>query len=102
MTNATKGALLGALNTVLALLDLFGVHSTTKTNGIVLLIANAILGLVIFATRKLSPKWQAEVNTVATDVVKAVDAAAPAVKAVAEKKTAKTTKTTAKKTAEKK
>lgn len=96
MTNAAKGALLGALNTILGILATAGTLSD-KTTGLVAIIANAVLGVVIFATRKLSPKWQAVVNEVATDTAKAVEESAPVVeeivKTTAKKKTTKKTTT---------
>ena len=95
MTNAAKGTLLAAVNTILGLLDAFGIHASASTNGVILLVANAALGAVIFGTRRLSPKWQSEINTVTADAAKAVTDAAPVVeevvKAAAKKKAVKTT-----------
>lgn len=56
MTNATKGALLGVVNTVLALIVSFGVDLSADQIGTIMACVNAIFTALILVTYKNSPK----------------------------------------------
>ena len=70
ITNSTKAAIIAAVNSIIALGDVVGIHSTSKTTAIVFVVVNLALGAAAFFTRKLSPRWQASAVTVANDVTK--------------------------------
>lgn len=68
MTNAFKAQVLAATNTVLLLVDGFGVHLTVKQTSAVIAVVNIALGAAIWTTRKRSPKWIETATEVASDV----------------------------------
>lgn len=98
MTNATKAAILGALNAVFGALLSFGVVSiSSDTQGKIFFSANLILGGLVLVTRKRSPRWNTEVQSVAKDVTQVVSVVSTVEKTVP-KKTTTPVKTTVTKT----
>ena len=71
ITNATKVAIIGAVNAVISLLPTFGVAINPHTEVRILAITTVVLSGVAWLTRQLSPKWNNEITTIVNDVVSA-------------------------------
>lgn len=73
ITNATKAAIIGAVDAVISLLPTFGVAINPHTEVKILAITTVVLSGVTWLTRQLSPKWGNEFNVIVNDVVTAAD-----------------------------
>lgn len=89
VTNATKAAILAAITTVIQILFASGVIGSSLDAKITITVG-ILGGGIAWFTRKLSPKWNAVVTTVAQDVTEVAPvAAAVAETAVGKKPTKK-------------
>jgi len=85
LTNATKAAVIGAVNAVLGLLAAFGIAFSPNTDFKIATGSTIVLSAITYLTRKKSPKWIEDIAPVAAVVTEVATDATPAKKPATKK-----------------